>query len=89
MCTSVNEVICHGIPDKRALVEGDIVNLDVTVFHKGVHADLNETYAVGKVDDDSIRLMKGAHEALWTAIKKCKPGVMFEKILSFFLRSQE
>ena len=50
LCTSVNEVICHGIPDSRALVEGDIVNLDVTVFTGGVHGDTNATFAVGEVD---------------------------------------
>ena len=50
---SVNEVICHGIPDDRPIADGDIVNLDVTVFHKGHHSDLNETYLVGAVDDES------------------------------------
>lgn len=50
---SVNEVICHGIPDDRSLEEGDIVNLDITVYKKGFHADLNETYCVGKVSDSS------------------------------------
>lgn len=49
----MNEVICHGIPDDRALEEGDIVNLDVTVYFKGVHVDLNETYFVGKVPESS------------------------------------
>lgn len=51
--SSVNEVICHGIPDDRPLEEGDIVNLDVTVYSKGCHGDLNETYCVGKVSDSS------------------------------------
>lgn len=46
-CTSVNEVVCHGIPDTRPLQEGDIINVDVSVFKGGVHADLNETYCVG------------------------------------------
>lgn len=49
----MNEVICHGIPDDRALEEGDIVNLDISVYAKGVHSDLNETYCVGKVSDSS------------------------------------
>ena len=48
-CTSVNEIICHGIPDTRPLEEGDIVNLDVTAYYEGFHGDLNETYCVGKV----------------------------------------
>ena len=45
--TSVNEVICHGIPDSRPLEKGDIINIDVTVYKNGFHADLNETYCVG------------------------------------------
>jgi methionyl aminopeptidase len=48
-CTSVNECICHGIPDTRLLVEGDIINLDISCYKDGVHADLNETFCVGKV----------------------------------------
>ena len=49
ICTSVNEVICHGIPDDRPLEEGDIVNLDISVYKYGFNSDLNETYHVGKV----------------------------------------
>ncbi len=59
LCTSVNEVICHGIPDDRALVDGDIVNLDVTIFLDGVHGDTNATFLVGDVDDESRRLVRG------------------------------
>ncbi|GLT39553.1 hypothetical protein SLA2020_137370 [Shorea laevis] len=55
---SVNEVICHGIPDARKLEDGDIVNVDVTVYYKGVHSDLNETYFVGNVDEASCRLVQ-------------------------------
>ena len=50
VCTSVNEVICHGIPDDRALQDGDIVNVDVTIYLDGVHGDTNATFAVGEVD---------------------------------------
>ena len=46
-CTSVNEVVCHGIPDARALVDGDILNIDISVYYEGMHADLNETFCVG------------------------------------------
>ena len=53
VCTSVNEVICHGIPDDRALVDGDIVNVDVTVYLDGVHGDTNATFGVGNVDPES------------------------------------
>lgn len=52
-CISVNEVICHGVPDLRPLKEGDIVNLDISLYHGGFHADLNATYPVGKIDADS------------------------------------
>jgi len=54
----VNEIICHGIPDDRKLVEGDIINLDISLFFKGMHADLNETYCVGETDKDSKYLVK-------------------------------
>ena len=58
MYRSINEIICHGIPDNRPLEEGDIVNLDISVYYKGMHADLNETFCVGKIDDDSKSLVK-------------------------------
>ncbi|XP_047174455.1 methionine aminopeptidase 1A-like [Vigna umbellata] len=67
-CTSVNEVICHGIPDARKLEDGDIVNVDVSVYYKGVHADLNETYFVGNVDEESCQLVKCTYECLEKAI---------------------
>lgn len=58
VCTSVNEVICHGVPDIRELQNGDIVNVDVSCFLNGSHGDLNETFAVGQVDTESKKLMK-------------------------------
>lgn len=58
LCTSVNEVICHGIPDDRPLEEGDIVNIDISVYKYGLHTDLNETYHVGKVSASSAYLVK-------------------------------
>ncbi|KAE9603208.1 putative methionyl aminopeptidase [Lupinus albus] len=79
-CTSVNEVICHGIPDARKLEDGDIVNVDVTVYYKGVHGDLNETYFVGNVDEESRRLVKCTYECLEKAISIVKPGVRFREI---------
>ncbi|KAG6432352.1 hypothetical protein SASPL_103928 [Salvia splendens] len=66
--SAVNEVICHGIPDARILEDGDIVNVDVTVYYKGVHADLNETYFVGNVDEASKRLVQCTYECLDKAI---------------------
>jgi methionyl aminopeptidase len=74
LCTSVNEVICHGIPDDRALVDGDIVNLDVTVFLDGVHGDTNATFAVGTVDDESRKLIDVTRECLDRGIAAVKPG---------------
>ena len=62
VCTSVNEVICHGIPDKRPLQNGDIVNVDISAFYGGLHSDLNETFVVGEVDEASERLVKVTHE---------------------------
>jgi len=76
-CTSVNEVICHGIPDMRALEDGDIVNVDVSVFKDGFHADLNETFCVGNVDAKSKELIKAAHDALMKALEAVRPGTMY------------
>jgi methionyl aminopeptidase len=80
ICTSVNEVICHGIPDKRPLENGDIVNIDVTVYFKGLHTDLSETYIVGQTDPESAKLLACTFEALQEAIKICKPGVLYRHI---------
>ena len=112
---SVNECICHGIPDKRKLQEGDIINIGTSTTHSivtcmpnadetdvslyydgplsvhgfaigmftaylGFHADLNETYPVGRVDDDCKKLMRVTREALDEAIKICKPGALFRDL---------
>ncbi|KAK8067543.1 hypothetical protein PG996_006655 [Apiospora saccharicola] len=77
LCISVNEVICHGIPDQRVLLDGDIVNLDVSIYHEGYHADLNETYYVGdkaKANPDAVRVIETTREALDKAIAIVKPG---------------
>ncbi len=79
LCTSPNEVICHGIPDGRILLDGDIVNLDVTLYHEGFHGDLNETYYVGdraRADPDSVRVVETARECLDRAIQLVKPGTL-------------
>lgn len=79
-CSSVNEVICHGIPDQRPLEDGDIVNLDISVYLDGYHADLNETYYVGdkaKNDPDTVRLVETTRESLDLSIATVKPGVLF------------
>ncbi|KAF2863342.1 peptidase M24 [Piedraia hortae CBS 480.64] len=80
VCTSVNEVICHGIPDQRKLEDGDILNIDVTLFHGGVHGDLNETYYVGESaakDPDNVRVVECARTCLNEAINLVKPGALF------------
>ncbi|HET6811223.1 MAG TPA: type I methionyl aminopeptidase [Acidimicrobiales bacterium] len=74
VCTSVNEVICHGIPDSRPLAEGDIVNIDVTAFIDGVHGDTNATYPVGRVDPESARLIEATRTCLELGIAAVRPG---------------
>ena len=74
LCSSVNEVICHGIPDDRPLADGDIVNIDITAYIGGVHGDTNKTYLVGDVDEDSRLLVERTHEATMRAIRAVKPG---------------
>lgn len=78
LCTSPNEIVCHGIPDQRVLVDGDILNLDISLYHGGYHADVNETYYIGdkaKADPDSVRLVETTREALDMAIAVIKPGL--------------
>jgi methionyl aminopeptidase len=79
-CTSVNEVICHGIPDKRPLEDGDIVNIDVTVYHNGFHGDLNETYCVGNVDEAGKKLIENSRRCLEKAIAIVRPGTLYREI---------
>jgi methionyl aminopeptidase len=74
VCTSVNEVICHGIPDSRVLLDGDIINLDVTCFIGGVHGDTNATFPVGDVDDASRQLVRVTEECTWHGIEAVVPG---------------
>eukprot|EP00397_Hematodinium_sp_SG-2012_P027732 GEMP01029156.1.p1 GENE.GEMP01029156.1~~GEMP01029156.1.p1 ORF type:complete len:398 (+),score=97.97 GEMP01029156.1:59-1252(+) len=80
VCVSPNEVICHGIPDFRKIEEGDIVNLDVSIFYKGFHSDLNETFFIGKCDEDTHRLVKTAYEALRAAHQMIKPGTLYRSL---------
>ena len=81
VCTSVNEVICHGIPDYREVQDGDIVNLDVTVYNReGYHGDLNETFCVGNVDDDGRKLVHTAFQCLAKAVSMVKPGTLYRDL---------
>ncbi|MGH3496784.1 MAG: type I methionyl aminopeptidase [Nocardioidaceae bacterium] len=74
LCTSVNEVICHGIPDERPLESGDIVNVDITGYIGGVHGDTNATFLVGHVEDQSRLLVERTHEATMRGIRAVRPG---------------
>src|SRR3954452_16747624 len=74
LCTSVNEVVCHGIPDARVLEDGDIVNIDITAYLDGVHGDTNATFPAGDVDEETRLLVERTREALERAIKAVKPG---------------
>ncbi len=74
LCTSVNEVICHGIPDSTVLRNGDIVNIDITAYAGGVHGDTDATYLVGEVDEESRLLVERTREAMMRGIKVVAPG---------------
>ncbi len=74
VCTSVNHVVCHGIPGDRKLKDGDIVNIDVTVIHDGFHGDTSRMYFAGKPPVQAERLSKVCHEAMWAGIRTVRPG---------------
>ena len=74
ICTSVNEVVCHGIPDARPLQDGDIVNIDITAYLGGVHGDTDATYLVGEVDEESRLLVERTREAMLRGIQAVAPG---------------
>jgi methionyl aminopeptidase len=74
LCTSVNEVICHGIPDSTVLRNGDIVNIDITAYLNGVHGDTDATYLVGEVDDESRLLVERTREAMLRGVGAVAPG---------------
>jgi len=73
-CTSLNEIICHGIPDSTVIEDGDIVNIDVTAYIDGVHGDTNATFLAGEVSEEHRLLVERTHEATMRAIKAVKPG---------------
>jgi methionyl aminopeptidase len=74
LCTSVNEVICHGIPDSTVLRAGDIVNIDITAYLDGVHGDTDATYLVGDVDEESRLLVERTREAMLRGVRAVAPG---------------
>ena len=73
-CTSLNEVICHGIPDSTVIEDGDIVNVDVTGYVGGVHGDTNATFLAGEVSEEARLLVERTHEATMRGIRAAKPG---------------
>ena len=73
-CTSINEVICHGIPDDTVLEEGDIINVDITAYLDGMHGDTNRTYPVGQVSQEVADLVERTEEAMLRGIRAVKPG---------------
>ena len=74
LCTSLNEVICHGIPDSTVVQDGDICNIDITAFIHGVHGDTNATFLAGEVDEQSRLLVERTQESLTRAIAAVRPG---------------
>jgi methionyl aminopeptidase len=74
LCTSVNEIICHGIPDDRPLQDGDIINLDITAYREGVHGDCNATFLVGNVSEEHKNLVAVTKECMMRGIAAVKPG---------------
>ncbi|VEB42914.1 Methionine aminopeptidase [Chromobacterium violaceum] len=74
VCTSVNHVICHGIPNDKPLKNGDIMNLDITVIKDGYHGDTSRMFFVGDVSPHAKRLSKITYEAMWKGIEKVKPA---------------
>jgi methionyl aminopeptidase len=81
ICTSVNEVVCHGIPTrKQVLRDGDIINVDVTARLSGFHGDTSATFTVGRVSADALRLMEITRECMWLGIRQVKPGARVSAI---------
>jgi methionyl aminopeptidase len=91
ICTSVNHVVCHGIPGDKRLKQGDIINIDVTVIKDGWHGDTSRMYAVGKIAPAAQRLIEVTHEAMWVGIRCIAPGVKLGDLgaaIQIFVESQ-
>jgi len=80
ICTSINHVVCHGIPDDTSLKEGDILNIDITVIKDGFHGDTSQMFTLGEVSAEDRRLCRLAQESLYLGLKKVKPGATFGEI---------
>jgi len=80
ICTSINHVVCHGIPDDTQLKDGDIINIDITVIKDGYHGDTSKMFLIGEVSPENSRLCRLAQESLYVGLKKVKPGADFGEI---------
>ena len=80
ICTSVNHVVCHGIPDDSVLADGDIINIDITVIKEGYHGDTSKMFLIGEASAEDNRLCRITQESLYLALKKVKPGATFGEI---------
>ena len=80
VCTSVNEVVCHGIPNLRPLENGDYLNIDCTLYKDGVHGDSSVMVKIGDIHPDIQKLIDCTQKALYESIKICKPGTPFNEI---------
>ena len=80
LCTSINEVVCHGIPGPRRLVDGDIINCDVTAFYQGMHGDCSETVFVGTPSPAAAQLVAAAWGCMWAGIEQVRHGARFNAI---------
>ena len=80
ICTSINHVVCHGIPANKKLKKGDIINIDVTVKKDGYHGDTSKMFVIGKTSVKAENLIKVTHECLWKGIEVVKPGAYFGDI---------
>jgi len=89
ICTSVNHVVCHGIPNDKRLKNGDIINIDVTVIRDGFHGDTSRMYFVGKPLPHAQRLVEGCFEAMWQGIRCVRPGARLGDIGHAIQRSTE
>ncbi|WP_057830919.1 type I methionyl aminopeptidase [Colwellia sp. TT2012] len=80
ICTSINHVVCHGIPDDSVLIDGDIINIDITVIKDGYHGDTSKMFILGEASLEDSRLCRITQESLYLALKKVKPGTTFGEI---------
>lgn len=80
VCTSINNVVCHGVPDDRPLLDGDLISVDVSVYMNGFHGDCCATYCVGNVDSRGRKLLSVAEQCMYKGIEACGPGKSFADI---------